>query len=29
MRPMLGRDFLDQFKVTIDNAAGRVTLETK
>jgi predicted aspartyl protease len=26
---LLGRDFLDQFKVTIDNAAGQVTLGPK
>ena len=26
---LLGRDFLDHFKVTIDNAAGRVTLSPK
>jgi predicted aspartyl protease len=26
---LLGRDFLDQFKVTIDNGAGRVTLGPK
>jgi hypothetical protein len=26
---LLGRDFLDQFTVTIDTAAGRVTLSPK
>jgi hypothetical protein len=26
---LLGRDFLDQFKITIDNAGGRVTLSAK
>jgi hypothetical protein len=29
MDGLLGRDFLDQFKVTIDSAAGRVTLSPK
>jgi len=26
---LLGRDFLDHFKYTVDNAAGRVTLTAK
>jgi len=26
---LLGRDFLDQFTVTIDNAVGRVTLRPR
>lgn len=29
MDGLLGRDFLDQFTITIDNAANRVTLSPK